>query len=621
MPKIPAFGIETARRILLTMCALGVAWGAVVVLTGGFSFTIGGVRLSSHSPLNAWLIAAAAAGGGAWLPAREPSRTRAAAFARGLHPARLVALTGALLFIYQWAMARPLWLDEEMIALNVRERGLWDLARGLWLGQSAPFGWLALQRAMVLAFGDGERAMRAVPAVFAVGTVAAAWWIGRRWLAGPAAVLLVLFFAFGQWVSFYSLELKHYSGDIFWALLIPASGTWVVDTARRGGSAMLRHALAWWLLAAIGQFVANGALLVTPGVAVVVTGLLASRCGARQGLVFAAGGLLWLAAFTFHYLVAIRHALTSAYLGEYWAFAMPRAGSGFVDILGWLTAQARPLALKPGGTALWPLFWTLTIAGFVFARRRSLGLLFATVPVSACVLAALRLVPLYERIALWVVPALYVGIALVLDTSIAILRDRAARGLARTSLAVIAALAVAVLGVDVVRRGVNDFHRGRPADSNHRLDDRGAVRWLVQQLRPGDALLATHLALPALWWYGHFPLADSAGAGSQTPARLPILEVRHEGDARACREDRLRTNLAGVRRALVYYGFRFDDVPRGFDDALLQQLGRFGTVTDFRGFAGASRVAIVELHADSSSLASGSQAIPGCVDARPARRW
>ena len=39
-----------------------------------------------------------------------------------------------------------MWVDEEMIALNLRDRGWLDLAGPLWLGQTAPLGWLALQR-------------------------------------------------------------------------------------------------------------------------------------------------------------------------------------------------------------------------------------------------------------------------------------------------------------------------------------------------------------------------------------------------------------------------------------------------------------------------------------------
>ncbi len=59
----------------------------------------------------------------------------------------LIAVAGAGIVLYQWMGARPLWLDEEMIALNFRDRSFAGLGGRLWLDQSAPLGWLALAAA------------------------------------------------------------------------------------------------------------------------------------------------------------------------------------------------------------------------------------------------------------------------------------------------------------------------------------------------------------------------------------------------------------------------------------------------------------------------------------------
>ena len=58
--------------------------------------------------------------------------------------------------------AAPLWLDEETIALNLRDRTIADLAGALWLGQSAPLGWLAIVHAVIGALGTSEMALRLV---------------------------------------------------------------------------------------------------------------------------------------------------------------------------------------------------------------------------------------------------------------------------------------------------------------------------------------------------------------------------------------------------------------------------------------------------------------------------
>src|SRR5262245_49860187 len=84
----------------------------------------------------------------------------------------VIGVAGAALQIYQWAGARPLWLDEEMIAVNLRDRTFAELTGTLWLAQSAPLGWLFVQRAVLITLGMRELALRLVPVLFGVATVA-----------------------------------------------------------------------------------------------------------------------------------------------------------------------------------------------------------------------------------------------------------------------------------------------------------------------------------------------------------------------------------------------------------------------------------------------------------------
>src|SRR2546422_11195195 len=57
-----------------------------------------------------------------------------------------IAAAGAALLVVQWAAARPLWLDEELLAINVRDRAIPNYLEALWLGQTALFRWLVLGR-------------------------------------------------------------------------------------------------------------------------------------------------------------------------------------------------------------------------------------------------------------------------------------------------------------------------------------------------------------------------------------------------------------------------------------------------------------------------------------------
>jgi len=145
----------------------------------------------------------------------------------------------------------------------------------------------------------------------------------------------------------------------------------------------------------------------------------------------------------------------------------------------------------------------------------------------------------------------------------------------------------------------------RPAYNNS-LDDRAGVRWLMAQRQPGDVLLTTHFGLPAVWWYGGVDVAPPDRGG--TAGDLPIYRV---GVAAACAAGSPFGALAGHRRALVYLGFRFDDVPDDFDDRMLAGLGR---VVAERRFAVVGRALVVELDPPPGPPAR-------CLALEPAGRW
>ena len=205
-----------------------------------------------------------------------------------LVPAVFIALLVAGLDIAQWLRAAPLWVDEEMIAINIRDRFFSELPGPLWLGQSAPLGWLVVQRALLLTLGTGELVLRFVPLLFGIATVAAAVWVGRRWMHPWAAALLVALCGVSQWMSHYRFELKHYSADAFWALLLPALAAWTAeatDPARQRA-----RWVRWWAVAALAQWLANGAILVTPACAVVLAVVILWRQGIRASFGFALTG-------------------------------------------------------------------------------------------------------------------------------------------------------------------------------------------------------------------------------------------------------------------------------------------------------------------------------------------
>ena len=239
--------------------------------------------------------------------------------------------------------------------------------------------------------------------------------------------------------------------------------------------------------------------------------------------------------------------------------------------------------MKPGSTRFGILLWLAAFAGFAAGSmtRKPAAIFFATVPVSAILLAALHLVPFYERVTLWIVPALYVGVALLADVGWSSLAGRPAARLAAT---IALAMAIVIAG-DVVIRGVPAaIVNAQARQENRGHDDRAAVRWLASQKQPGDVWMTTHFGAIAIWWY--------AGLTSHR-----IVEVAHQPEGPQCRHDALPGLIADAPRVLLYLGFRYDDAPAGFDDMLVDRLSRLGAVTAYRSFANEGHAVVIDRRA------------------------
>ncbi len=551
-----------------------------------------------------------------------------------------IAAAGLVLILVQWWHGRMLWLDEEMIAINIRDRSFAGLAGRLSLGQAAPYGWLVLERMVLLAAGAAERALRLVPVLFGAATLAAAVWVGRRWMTLWGASALAFLCAFGQWIAFHALELKHYSADVCFGLLLPALAVWATDdrfvtgltrdnlvTNCKGPDPLqLRgRTRTWWLCAAVSQWIANGALFVAPACGVVLFRTALRRCGWREALRASAPAALWILSFAGNYLVALGPARSSEFLQGYWLPAFPPADAGVGGTLSWLAAQFAPIAVKPGGSGFPFAFWIVAALGFAVGWVRggdsTFRLTFALVPLSAFLWTAVRLVPMSERLTLWIVPALYVGMALSADAAVRwTLEGIGRRRLPRAAVGVATAAAVTILFLDIFQNGMT-YIALRPPDANHELDDRGAVGWLARQARDGDVWVATWNSLPAIWWYA-----------APRPDRM--LESAFEETVSPCGGREIGAALAagGYQRALVYFGFGHN-IPPEYDDAMMRRLSGIGLVTGYRRFGRLGHAVVVDLHSGPSRQAAtlselaGDPALQvphrriGCVTVKPARPW
>jgi len=375
-------------------------------------------------------------------------------------------------------------------------------------------------------------------------------------------------------------------------------------------------------------------------VAIVFVAISWRRDGFRHGAAVAVAGAVWLVAFGAHYALSGRFALHNAYLGDYWAAHIPPASLGILERARWALERLPALADNPGGTDHWIFLWCGALAGWIFSRRRPLAWLYGVTPFWALIVGAAAIVPLAERLMLWAVPALYVGVALLADRAGSVVAEMVRVAPWRIDPARTAARAIGAAGIVAVATwtgvsvAASQIDRSRDVlfvpqapESFQGMDDRAGVRWLMQRYQPGDALISTHLGWPAILWYGKLPLDDSQIADGIGPGSSPLREVNYAEFGPSCQPDDLANGVRGARRVLVYLGFR--DSPPGFDDLLIRRLVALGTPGEFQRFSDLSIAGVIDLTGAPGPAPLylwrpgdiTPKPLEGCVTIAPARRW
>ena len=117
--------------------------------------------------------------------------------------------------------ARNLWTDEAWVALAAMQP---TAKAALAAGQSTPPFYLLTVWALVQLWGHSEMVLRSLSWLFGVGTLWLIWRLARVLAEVPAALLALAAVAFSPIMVYYSKELKQYSGDAFFAVLVAVAG-------------------------------------------------------------------------------------------------------------------------------------------------------------------------------------------------------------------------------------------------------------------------------------------------------------------------------------------------------------------------------------------------------------
>jgi hypothetical protein len=278
-----------------------------------------------------------------------------------LSPARAAAvlvLAGAAVRLQLYLAESSLWFDELMISLNIIHRPISALKPPLDFHQGAPFGFLALERAAVVAFGTGEYALRLVPLISGIAALVGLYGLLQRTMPAGAMLLGLALFALSTIQVGYAAEVKPYSIDtaITAFLLLQAVDAATAPTRRSLLLLAISGAAAVWF-SYPAVFVLAGAGTCLAAFAVM------EEQWTRVGQL-ALVGLTWAVSFGVCYLVSIRAINQDQYVFGMWTTAfVPWIGPYWTA--GWVLDRLFGLFSNPVGITLTGLGAFAFVAGWL----------------------------------------------------------------------------------------------------------------------------------------------------------------------------------------------------------------------------------------------------------------
>ncbi len=321
----------------------------------------------------------------------------------------LLVAVGVVLRLRQYAANRSLWHDEANLALNLIQRSFGGLTQPLDYDQGAPIGFLFIEKSLMTLLGNRDIILRLFPLTAGILAVFLMFLVARKYFGAGAWFALILFVI--SWpLIYYSSELKQYSSDaMFSLLLIHAALPCFAESARPKDFILLGAAgfLSIWI--------SHPSAFVLAGIGLVLFFGTLFRKAYRTLFLTLGLGAAWAVSFGATYLVSLRYLISDPSLENYWR-------SGFMpwpplQNWSWYTRAYLSLltTVAPGldiGYLTLAFSLLIVIGGFsLFLRKRGLLLMIALPFLLACIASLLQKYPLKGRFLLFLVPLLILLVA------------------------------------------------------------------------------------------------------------------------------------------------------------------------------------------------------------------
>ena len=424
----------------------------------------------------------------------------------------LILGLGVVLRLRQYLANRSFWHDEATLALNLVHRSFSGLTRPLDFA-AAPVGFLFIEKFLMVLMGNRDYILRLFPLFSGLLAIYLVYLIARKQL-GPAGLFAVLACAICWSLIYYSSELKQYSSDTLFALLLVYLSIPCLKESARAKDFLLLGAAGL-----IAIWISHPSVFVLAGIGLV---LLFTKLAGKTDVPLAwilGLGAAWAAALGATYVVSLRHLVSDQSLQNYWRHGfMPLPPWRHLDWLAQTYLALLEAASRGAGHRFPTLIWTALLAiGIVsfLLRDRNTGLIIILPFFFVSVAAALQRYPLRGRLVLFLVPLLLLIAAEGLGRFFGLL-SKGNRGLAMLACG---ALIPIVLWTPV-NSAVARFRWPVMAD-----DIKPVMEYVQRNRQPDDVVYVYHGARPSFDYYAPFYGLDT-GNVITGPDRADALALK-----------------------------------------------------------------------------------------------
>jgi len=382
--------------------------------------------------------------------------------------------------------ARSLWLDEASVANWISQSNLKGVLASL--GPAPPLFVITIHY-LVKLLPNNEFTLRLLPCLFGIGSLVLIYLVARR-IDSKVALLTLILFSFSPHLIIYSKELKQYSGDVFFALLLVFLAERIVrkDSWRNWG--------LWVLFSSLALGFSHAAVFVIPGLSLV---LLLQGIGSRgRGILSkwlmsnAVVGLVFLLIFSF-----ITRGQIQDWLVAFWKGFYPDTTSG-KNLLFWLVRSHLTILKDFFQPNDWLALVLIPVAmgDFVRTNHRRF-LLYLLFPLFlALVASSLHRYPYgVTRLMLFATPMLFVAMGQGLFRILTVLYQK--------KYVVALAVMVILFSWPTVSQIYTGFTKPMIVAFPPKEEMRPVIQYLEKNLEAGDRIYVYYGAVPAFKYYYH----------------------------------------------------------------------------------------------------------------------